>query len=107
MTEQPDTPDSIAVASLRTHRLILTVPNEGPVDIASNMPKLAVANVLRYIADQYAPPAPAAPLSDTERSFLRFALELAADAMANDPEDFTDADQAAHARLSKLAGGDQ
>lgn len=79
MTEQPDTPDSIAVASLRTHRLILTVPNEGPVDIASNMSKTAVANVLRYVADQYAPVATPAALTGDEREFLAFAFALAAD----------------------------
>ncbi|QKN87689.1 hypothetical protein SEA_CUMBERBATCH_47 [Streptomyces phage Cumberbatch] len=53
------TPDAVAVASLDTHRLILTVPNEGPADVASNLPRPAVAKVLRFVADQFGP-APAA-----------------------------------------------
>ncbi|MFI0897726.1 hypothetical protein [Streptomyces sp. NPDC020983] len=99
-------PDSIAVASLKTHRLILTVPNEGPVDIASNMQPEAVANLLRYVADRYAPqPAPAPVLSDGERSYLLFALELAEDEMRARGTEFGDDDRAALASLRKLAGG--
>lgn len=45
-----------------------------------------------------------APLSDDERRFLRFALELASDAILDNPEDFTAADRASLDRLLKLAG---
>lgn len=47
---------SIAVASLKTHRLILAVPNRGPVDLTSNLPPAEVARILRYLADQLATP---------------------------------------------------
>ncbi|URC17967.1 hypothetical protein QEN62_gp45 [Streptomyces phage AxeJC] len=49
------TPDAVAVASLDTHRLILTVPNDGPADVASNLPRNTVAEILRYVADQFGP----------------------------------------------------
>ncbi|MGF0176696.1 hypothetical protein ACQF36_41460 [Streptomyces sp. Marseille-Q5077] len=50
-------PDAVAVASLDTHRLIVTVPNEGPVDIACNVPRRVAADVLRQIADGLDSPA--------------------------------------------------
>lgn len=50
-------------------------------------------------------PAPAGLLlSDDERTFLRFALELAGDAILNNPADFTATDRASLDRLRKLAG---
>ncbi|MFG2899543.1 hypothetical protein ACGFZH_20980 [Streptomyces zaomyceticus] len=48
-------PDSIGVASLRTHRLILTVANGGEADVFSNFSKPELAAILRAIADSYAP----------------------------------------------------
>ncbi|QKN87630.1 hypothetical protein QEN63_gp45 [Streptomyces phage Vondra] len=109
------TPDAVAVASLDTHRLILTVPNDGPADVASNLPRPAVAKILRYVADQFSPAAadehqdnapadrPTAPyLSSTERQFLTFALDRAADTMRNE-DGFTDADEDALSALRDLA----
>jgi hypothetical protein len=49
--------------------------------------------------------APAPMLSDGERSFLAYALDLADDAMASE-DGFTDDDRAALASLRKLAGGE-
>lgn len=46
---------AMAVASLETHRLIITVPNEGPADIASNLAHADVARLLRHLADQLDP----------------------------------------------------
>ncbi|WP_406189545.1 hypothetical protein [[Kitasatospora] papulosa] len=43
-------PDAVAVASLETHRLIVTVPNDGPAEISSNLPGPVAASVLRQIA---------------------------------------------------------
>ncbi|MFF7234422.1 hypothetical protein [Streptomyces sioyaensis] len=45
-------PDAVAIASLETHRLIVTVPNDGPAEISSNLPGPIAADVLRQIADQ-------------------------------------------------------
>ncbi|MEV5133570.1 hypothetical protein AB0K87_24380 [Streptomyces sp. NPDC053705] len=45
-------PDAVAVASLETHCLIITVPNRGPADIATSLPRHAAADVLRQIADR-------------------------------------------------------
>jgi hypothetical protein len=53
------------------------------------------------------PTTPAPLLSANERAFLRFALELAGDAILDNPEDFTADDDAALASLRKLAGGEQ
>ncbi|MEW1774698.1 hypothetical protein [Streptomyces sp. NPDC086777] len=50
-------PDAVAVASLDTHRLIVTVPNEGPADIATNLPRQTAADVLRQLADGLDSPA--------------------------------------------------
>lgn len=99
------TSDTIAVASLKTHRLILTVPNNGPADIASNMQPVRVASVLRFIADSYDPPKPV--LSEAERTFLAFALDLAFDQMCSRGDEFGDDDHTALATLRKLAGGEQ
>lgn len=45
-------PDAVAVASLETHCLIITVPNYGPADIATSLPRHAAADVLRQLADR-------------------------------------------------------
>lgn len=45
-----------------------------------------------------------APLTDTERQFLKFALDLAFDRMVSD-DGFTDEDEAALARLRRIAFG--
>ncbi|WP_039936887.1 hypothetical protein [Streptomyces himastatinicus] len=50
-------PDAVAVASLDTHRLIVTVPNEGPADIACNLPRPAAAHILRQLANSIEGPA--------------------------------------------------
>ncbi|MER5359996.1 hypothetical protein [Streptomyces sp. NPDC002785] len=48
----PKTPDAVAVASLDTHRLIITVPNNGPADVVSNLAPSTVAGILRHLAAQ-------------------------------------------------------
>ncbi|NUS58954.1 MAG: hypothetical protein HOV66_29475, partial [Streptomycetaceae bacterium] len=50
-------PDAVAVASLDTHRMIVAVPNEGPADIATNLPRQMAADVLRQLADGLDSPA--------------------------------------------------
>ncbi|MFK0108538.1 hypothetical protein [Streptomyces sp. NPDC091217] len=50
-------PDAVAVASLDTHRLIVTVPNDGPADIACNLPRPVAARILRQLADSLDRPA--------------------------------------------------
>ncbi|MFC8925244.1 hypothetical protein ACFT43_05090 [Streptomyces albidoflavus] len=50
-------PDAVAVASLDTHRLIVTVPNEGPADVACNLPRSVAADVLRQLANSLESPA--------------------------------------------------
>jgi hypothetical protein len=44
-------PDAVNVASLDTHCLIVTVPNDGPADVESSLPRRAAADVLRQLAD--------------------------------------------------------
>jgi len=44
-------PDAISVASLDTHCLIVTVPNDGPADVASSLPRPVAAGILRRLAD--------------------------------------------------------
>jgi hypothetical protein len=51
-------------------------------------------------------PTPAPLLSEAERKFLAFALDLAFDRMVSD-DGFTSEDEAALASLRKLAGGEQ
>ncbi|MFD4247584.1 hypothetical protein ACFWP3_39270 [Streptomyces sp. NPDC058525] len=46
------TPDHATLASLDTHRLIVTLPNQGPADIRSNLPRATAAAVLRRLADE-------------------------------------------------------
>ncbi|RSS51384.1 hypothetical protein [Streptomyces sp. WAC01280] len=48
-------PDAIAVASSRTHRLILTVDNDGIAETRSNLSRPDVAHLLRTLADGFAP----------------------------------------------------
>ncbi|MFB8415422.1 hypothetical protein ACFC63_07895 [Streptomyces albidoflavus] len=50
-------PDAVAVASLDTHRLIVTVPNEGPANVACNLPRPVAADVLRQLANSLESPA--------------------------------------------------
>lgn len=64
----PETPDAVAVASLETHRLIITVPNDGPADVASNLAPSTVASILRHLAAQIEGRTPARsphPTADT------------------------------------------
>ncbi|MFD6873257.1 MULTISPECIES: hypothetical protein [unclassified Streptomyces] len=53
-------PDAVAVASLDTHRLIVTMPNQGPADVRSNLPRPTVAAILRQLADELADEQPLA-----------------------------------------------
>ncbi|MFE2141946.1 hypothetical protein ACFXA3_09370 [Streptomyces sp. NPDC059456] len=46
------TPDVVTVASLDTHRLIVTLPNQGPADVRSNLPRATAAAMLRRLADE-------------------------------------------------------
>lgn len=46
----------VAVASLDTHRLILAVPQDGPVELRSTLAPADAARVLRHIADQLVTP---------------------------------------------------
>ncbi|MFE1332068.1 hypothetical protein [Streptomyces microflavus] len=46
------TPLTVAVASLDTHRLIIAVPNVGPAEMVSNLPRPVAASALRQLADQ-------------------------------------------------------
>jgi hypothetical protein len=64
-----------------------------------------VADVLRELLGQAIgqPAQPAAVFNATERQFLTFVLDLAADHMANRGDEFTDEDEAALARLRQLA----
>ncbi|MER6257132.1 hypothetical protein ABT224_37970 [Streptomyces sp. NPDC001584] len=54
MTRTPDvvTPDVVTLASLDTHRLIVTLPNQGPADVRSNLPRATAAAMLRRLADE-------------------------------------------------------
>ncbi|MER6521887.1 hypothetical protein ACFWHQ_34575 [Streptomyces sp. NPDC060334] len=54
MTRTPDvaTLDVVTLASLDTHRLIVTLPNQGPADVRSNLPRATVAAMLRHLADE-------------------------------------------------------
>ncbi|MFF4102829.1 hypothetical protein [Streptomyces sp. NPDC001903] len=57
MTRTPDvvTPDGVTLASLDTHRLIVTLPNQGPADVRSNLPRATAAAMLRRLADELEP----------------------------------------------------
>ncbi|MFF7295330.1 hypothetical protein [Streptomyces sp. NPDC008265] len=44
------TPDVVTAASLVTHRLIVTMPNDGPPNVRSNLSRPAVAALLRHLA---------------------------------------------------------
>ncbi|MFE4205381.1 hypothetical protein CG724_08840 [Streptomyces sp. CB02120-2] len=54
------TPDTLA--TLDTHRLIVTVPNHGPADVRSNLPRPTAAAMLRHLADELAAEQPLAAL---------------------------------------------
>ncbi|MFI5669398.1 hypothetical protein [Streptomyces sp. NPDC051704] len=67
------TPDVVTLVSLDTHRLIVALPNRGPADVRSNLPRATAAGVLRHLADELdaeqvpgAPPAEA-PAARTRR----------------------------------------
>ncbi|MFF4448247.1 hypothetical protein [Streptomyces sp. NPDC001502] len=49
------TPDVVTLASLDTHRLIVTLPNRGPADVRSNLPRATAAAMLRRLADELDP----------------------------------------------------
>ncbi|GAA2654900.1 MULTISPECIES: hypothetical protein [Streptomyces] len=49
------TPDVVTLASLDTHRLIVTLPNQGPVDVRSNLPRATAAAMLRRLAEELDP----------------------------------------------------
>ncbi|MFJ6074670.1 hypothetical protein ACIQFU_28220 [Streptomyces sp. NPDC093065] len=53
----PRIPDAVAFASLDTHRLIVTVPNSGPADVACNLPRPVAADILRQLANSLESPA--------------------------------------------------
>ncbi|MGP3687390.1 hypothetical protein ACTVZO_22255 [Streptomyces sp. IBSNAI002] len=55
-------PDDAAAVSLDTHRLIITMPNAGPADVRSNLPRATVAAILRHLADELADEQPLAAL---------------------------------------------
>ncbi|WP_327364091.1 MULTISPECIES: hypothetical protein [unclassified Streptomyces] len=46
------TPDLVTLASLDTHRLIVALPNQGPADVRSNLPRATAAAMLRRLADE-------------------------------------------------------
>ncbi|MFE2140319.1 hypothetical protein ACFXA3_00905 [Streptomyces sp. NPDC059456] len=46
------TPDVVTLVSLDTHRLIVALPNRGPADVRSNLPRATAAGVLRHLADE-------------------------------------------------------
>ncbi|WP_079405454.1 hypothetical protein [Streptomyces sp. 3211] len=56
------TPDAVTTASLDTHRLIVTMPNDGPPDVRSNLPRGTVAALLRHLADELTDEQPLAAL---------------------------------------------
>lgn len=69
-------PDAVAVASLDTHRLIIAVPNQGPAEMVSNLPRPVAASALRQLADNLdgiASPSEAllAASADAPEAFIR------------------------------------
>lgn len=63
-------PDAVAVASLDTHRLIITVPNTGPADVRSNLPQATAAAILRHLAAELDDEQPLAALPGEARAIL-------------------------------------
>ncbi|MFJ4864536.1 hypothetical protein [Streptomyces sp. NPDC088748] len=59
------TPDVVTLASLDTHRLIVTLPNRGPADVRSNLPRATAAAMLRRLADGLDAEQPVAALPGT------------------------------------------
>ncbi|GHI69994.1 hypothetical protein Snoj_39120 [Streptomyces nojiriensis] len=94
------TPDAVTLASLDTHRLIVTLPNQGPADVRSNLPRATAAAMLRRLADELdteqllpAPPGEAfATLTQqlTRRHRPAEAARLAADALAHHTRELAD-----------------
>ncbi|MFM9613894.1 hypothetical protein [Streptomyces niveiscabiei] len=71
-------PDAVAVASLDTHRLIITVPNDGPAEVACNLPRPVAASVLRQLADGIDSPTAEEPVQltvDDVRDALAFNVD--------------------------------
>ncbi|MGW8783028.1 hypothetical protein ACWGNM_33880 [Streptomyces sp. NPDC055796] len=83
------TPDDVTVASLETHRLIVTLPNRGPADVRSNLPRATAAAMLRRLADELDAGRPLAALPGetlatlTRRHRRAEAARLAAAALAH------------------------
>lgn len=76
--------------------------NMGTTELLSAVLTERDATEIRHMLDSVFPPKPL--LSDAERTFLAFALDLAFDKMASD-DGFTADDEAALAALRKLAEG--
>ncbi|MFD3829711.1 hypothetical protein [Streptomyces sp. NPDC058621] len=86
-------PAAVAAVSLDTHRLIVTMPNQGPADVRSNLPRATAAAILRHLADELADEQPLAALPGealavltqrlTSRHHAEEAARHAADALAH------------------------
>ncbi|MCX4808131.1 hypothetical protein OG594_42200 [Streptomyces sp. NBC_01214] len=94
------TPDVVTLASLDTHRLIVTLPNQGPADVRSNLPRATAAAMLRRLANELdaEQPLPALPgeafAALTQQLARRHrpaeAARLAADALAHHTRELAD-----------------
>ncbi|MFB6581101.1 hypothetical protein ACFCYC_27500 [Streptomyces sp. NPDC056402] len=94
------TPDDVTLASLDTHRLIVTLPNQGPADVRSNLPRATAAAMLRRLANELdaehlLPALPGetfAALTQqlTRRHHPAEAARLAADALAHHTRELAD-----------------
>ncbi|WP_406334316.1 hypothetical protein OG814_11725 [Streptomyces zaomyceticus] len=115
-------PGRVAVASLATHRLIVAVPNTGPAEVASSLPRHVTADMLRRLADHVDSPAgrcetavatgrpcpihdaPTAPHPDgLDDALARLAEQLADDVPAPEPSTAPDPDLDADTVRSALA----
>ncbi|WP_328792659.1 MULTISPECIES: hypothetical protein [unclassified Streptomyces] len=86
-------PDIVTLASLDTHRLIVTLPNQGPIDVRSNLPRATAAAMLRRLAneldaEQLLPALPGEAFATLTQQLTRRhrpaeAARLAADALAH------------------------
>ncbi|MFI8265967.1 hypothetical protein [Streptomyces sp. NPDC085665] len=80
------TPDVVTLVSLDTHRLIVALPNRGPADVRSNLPRATAAGVLRHLADELdaeQPPGATRTRRPTRRHCPVEAARHAADAFAH------------------------
>ncbi|MET9468507.1 hypothetical protein ABZY44_27710 [Streptomyces sp. NPDC006544] len=83
----------LAAAPLDTHRLIITVPNDGRPEVRSNLPRATVAALLRHLADELTDEQPLAALPGEAYAMLTTQLSrphratqaarIAADALAH------------------------